>query len=144
MHCSFSTVTNVTTVTARIHAASRCYGFVTIYFLLRCTVTRRAFTHAAVTAVTSVTVKNIGCKKRKTKNPDDGRRVVTTQNQQLNNSRRHLWRDARTIMNVLCRRPELSAYLDFGEERIAQFLDSLLRTKFVIKKGQRMKPERTK
>ena len=54
----------------------------------------------------AVTVKNIGCKKRKTKNPDDGRRVVTTQNQQLNNSRRHLWRDARTIMNVLCRRPE--------------------------------------
>ena len=39
---------------------------------------------------------------------------------------RGLWRDARTIMNVLYRPPEgmtfeeLSAYLDFGKERIAQ------------------------
>jgi hypothetical protein len=39
---------------------------------------------------------------------------------------RGLWRDARTIMNVLYRRPEgmtfeeLSAYLNFGKERIAQ------------------------
>jgi hypothetical protein len=39
---------------------------------------------------------------------------------------RGLWRDARTIMNALYRPPEgmtfeeLSAYLDFGKERIAQ------------------------
>lgn len=49
-----------------------------------------------------------------------------------------LWRDAQKIMGLLYLRPEgmtfegLSIYFNFSEERIAQALDSLLRTKFVI------------